>query len=293
MGAQLVALAILLLGGVAALATGRSPRRCTSLAVGALLIATPIALLPAVGVLLGGAARSLRLGWEIPYGTLSVGMDALSAFFVLAIFVVAPVCAVWGGAYLRDHHAEKSLAPSWFFFNFLVASMVLVVIARNAMLFLVAWEVMALSSFFLVTFDDEEERVRDAGWTYLVATHLGTAFLLVLFVALGATGGSLDFDRFAVAVDRRRHAVSARAGGIRRQGRLRAFSRLAAGGPSGGAQPRLRGDVGADDQDRNLRAAPRSHLSRPATGVVGLAAGSGRPGLRRSTASSSLSRSAT
>ena len=65
----------------------------------------------------------------------------------------------------------------------------MVVIARNAVLFLVAWEVMALASFFLVTFEDEKPSVRDAGWIYLVATHLGTACLLVLFVLLGGPAG--------------------------------------------------------------------------------------------------------
>jgi hydrogenase-4 component B len=55
---------------------------------------------------------------------------------------------------------------------------------------------MALSSFFLVTFEDKEEAVRSAGWTYLVATHLGTAFLLAFFLLLGREAGSLDFDRF-------------------------------------------------------------------------------------------------
>src|SRR5213595_2561574 len=58
---------------------------------------------------------------------------------------------------------------------------------------------MALASFFLVTFQDEEESVRSAGWTYLVATHLGTACLLALFILLGRGTGSLDFDRFTAA----------------------------------------------------------------------------------------------
>src|SRR5438067_2314848 len=77
--------------------------------------------------------------------------------------------------------------------------MAMVVVARNAVLFLVAWEVMALASFFLVTFQDEEESVRSAGWTYLVATHLGSACLLALFILLGRGTGSLDFDRFTAA----------------------------------------------------------------------------------------------
>src|SRR5205809_1254962 len=100
---------------------------------------------------------------------------------------------------MRAYRDGKSAGLSWFFFDLLVASMAMVVVARNAVLFLVAWEVMALASFFLVTFQDEEESVRSAGWTYLVATHLGTACLLALFILLGRGTGSLDFDRFPAA----------------------------------------------------------------------------------------------
>jgi formate hydrogenlyase subunit 3/multisubunit Na+/H+ antiporter MnhD subunit len=58
---------------------------------------------------------------------------------------------------------------------------------------------MALASFCLVTFEDERDEVRDAGWTYLVATHLGTAFLLAFFVLLGRGSDTLDFDRLYAA----------------------------------------------------------------------------------------------
>ena len=74
----------------------------------------------------------------------------------------------------------------------------MVALAANGVLFLICWEAMALCSFFLVTFENEEEKVQRAGWIYLAATHIGTAFLLVLFLMLGrkAGGGSLDFDAF-------------------------------------------------------------------------------------------------
>jgi len=67
---------------------------------------------------------------------------------------------------------------SWFWFNELLVSMWLVVTATNAVLFLVAWELMSLTSFFLVIFEHERKDVLQAGWTYLVATHLGTACLI-------------------------------------------------------------------------------------------------------------------
>jgi hydrogenase-4 component B len=86
---------------------------------------------------------------------------------------------------------------AWLWFNLLVASMAVVVAARNGVLFLVAWEVMTLASYFLVTLHHDRSGSRRAGRVYLVATHIGTAFLLVFFLALPGPAGSLDFDSAA------------------------------------------------------------------------------------------------
>lgn len=190
--------AIVLLGltGIAALSCGPSARWSTIIGVGGAVTGSVIGLIAAVPVLLGAPSLSLRLSWEAPYGSFFIALDALSAFFLLPIFVLSAVAAIYGSEYLQVYRERKSLGVSWFFFNLLIASMALVVVARNGVLFLVAWEIMALASFFLVTFEDEHEPVREAGWVYLVATHLGTVFLLVLFILLGHERGSLDFDQF-------------------------------------------------------------------------------------------------
>ncbi|MFN8179782.1 MAG: proton-conducting transporter membrane subunit [bacterium] len=195
----LAAMAAPLLGGLLALFAGRSPRISTGLAVGGVLAACALGLPAALAVLGGGAPISLHAAWDVPYGSFFVELDALSAFFVLVVLVVAALAAVYGAGYLGSGHHARSLGPPWFFFGLLVASMLLVVTARNGVLFLVAWEVMALASFFLVVYEDEEDGVMQAGWTYLVATHLGTAFLLAFFALAGRDAGSLDFDRLQVA----------------------------------------------------------------------------------------------
>ena len=192
----LLSVAILVASGFVALLGQRWARMATGVGVGGAVVGCAIGLIPSIGVLLGGKIESLHLAWSVPYGSFFVEVDALSAFFVVVTLAISAWAAIYGSEYLWAWRSKKSLGPPWFFFNLLVASMVMVVLARNGVLFLVAWEVMALSSFFLVTFEDERESVRDAGWTYLVATHLGTAFLLVMFVLMGREAGSLDFDQF-------------------------------------------------------------------------------------------------
>jgi formate hydrogenlyase subunit 3/multisubunit Na+/H+ antiporter MnhD subunit len=192
-----LALAILALGGCAACAVRRSVRWSTRLGVTSAVAGCLVGLIPAGRVLLGAPSESLRVPWDVPYGAFFVTVDPLSAFFLLPIFGLSALAAIYGGHYMLAYRDEKALGISWCFFNLLVASMALVVIAQNAILFLVAWEVMALASFLLVVTQDDDEDVRDAGRTYLIASHLGTAFLLALFILLGRGNGSLDFDGFA------------------------------------------------------------------------------------------------
>src|SRR5262249_4096507 len=101
--------------------------------------------------------------------------------------------ALFGGPFLLARNSEKPAGVLWLFFNALVAGMVVVLTARNVLLFLVAWEVMSLAGFFLIAHDDERPGVRRAGWIYLAATHLGMAFLLPLFVGLSGSGSTLEF----------------------------------------------------------------------------------------------------
>ncbi len=193
----LVAVACQLLGGLGAVIVRKSRSRSTALGVGGAVLGAVIGLVPATRVLLGAPAQAMWLGWEVPFGAFAVELDALSAFFLVPVLGLSALAAIYGGEYLLAHDEGQSPGTSWFFFAVLVASIVLVLIARNAMLFLVAWEVMTLASFCLVTAHDEDATVRDAGWTYLVATHLGTACLLVMFVVLGRGADPLDFDRFS------------------------------------------------------------------------------------------------
>lgn len=150
-----------------------------------------LAAVPVARVLGGGLPQYVSYGWPVPGGSFSFGMDALSAFFCLPVLLIAPLAIIYGGAYFR--HETRSLGRHWFFFNILSASMLLVLTAYNGLAFLLVWELMALSSFFLVMWDDAEAEVRRAGWIYLIATHIGTVGLLVFFAVLGSLSGSMDF----------------------------------------------------------------------------------------------------
>ena len=151
----------------------------------------------AIAALAGRAEGTFALPWSMPYGSFQIGLDPLSAFFLIPMFLLAGLAAVYALGYFKPWNGRNP-GRFWLFYNALVASMAVVLTARNGVLFLVAWEAMSLASFFLVIFDDAEPGTQKAGWIYLVATHIGTAFLIALFIRLGHAGGSQDFAAYAV-----------------------------------------------------------------------------------------------
>lgn len=136
------------------------------------------------------APQAVNLPWGLPFGALSLSMDALSRIFLLPVFGLGFACACAGALAVRHEKAsEHNLAAHWFFYIMLLFGMSLVVCAADAILFLLAWEIMSLAPFFLIDFNDKDSTVRDASWIYLVAAHLGAVFLIAFFVGLWQATG--------------------------------------------------------------------------------------------------------
>ena len=183
--------ALLIAAGLLSLLTGRLPR--LSHMVGSLgsIAASLTGLGMTISALVQGQTYTIALQWNTTIGaSFSMGFDPLTGLFLLPIYGLTAVCALFGAGYLTHLHGTRGLGSHWLSFGILAASMACVVMARNAVLFLVAWELMSLSSWFLVTFERQREESRQAGITYLVATQIGTAFLLVMFLVLGAPPNS-------------------------------------------------------------------------------------------------------
>jgi hydrogenase-4 component B len=187
---------VLFFGAIVSLLARRVPGLASTIGSVTAIAGSFLALASAARVLYTGLPVSVSIPWQVPLGRLSLAVDPLSAVFILPIAVIVAVAAFYGVQYMHGSYRPAAIGPSWFFFNLLAATMLLVVTSRNGLLFLMCWEAMSLASFFLVVTDHEQGSVRRAGWIYLAAMHLGTACLLVLFLLLGRSSGTLDFDRF-------------------------------------------------------------------------------------------------
>lgn len=175
--------------GLSGLALPRSGSFAERTAVALMLLGSAVGLAGAVwGFTSPGAG--MRLAWNLPVGSFAAAMDGVSLVFLLPVLVVPTLGSIYGLGYWRqDEHPGSGLRLR-IFFGLLAGAMVLLIVAVDGVLFLIAWEVMALSAFFLVTTDDTDVAACRAGWVYLVATHLGTMCLLAMFGLLNYAHGS-------------------------------------------------------------------------------------------------------
>jgi hydrogenase-4 component B len=110
-------------------------------------------------------------------------LDSLSGFFLMLLGVASAGIGIFGGGYFQTGGGGDIRLIGLQYHVFL-ASMVLVLLADDAYAFMVAWETMALASYFLVTTDHRIAEIRRAGLLYLVVAHVGAIAILLSFGVL-------------------------------------------------------------------------------------------------------------
>jgi hydrogenase-4 component B len=149
----------------------------------------------------GGGTLTAPLPLFLSVVPLQLLSDPLSRWFLGIIGFIGLVVAVFSPGYLHHLRGRVALGYVWAALAVLLASMSVVVLAANAVTFLVAWEVMALSSFALVAADHQQRSVRQAALVYLGATRVGTAFLMGGFLWTHYLTGSWEFSRWTLSGD--------------------------------------------------------------------------------------------
>lgn len=163
------------------------------LAAAAMVLSGITGLCCSVSMLLSRQTVAWRLHWPFPFGPAEIGIDPLTAFFALPILIVASCCSLYGLGYWPADENRRTTRKLTVFFGVLVSSMLFVTMARSAGVFLLAWEIMALAAFFVLTTDDHSVEVRNAGTLYMICTHIGTLLLFALFSLMKMNSGSFLF----------------------------------------------------------------------------------------------------
>lgn len=188
--AGLAAYALGAISGLLLKSTSGSARRagCGFALLGAILQGAA-----GLAALLGGpVAWSVASG--VPLFAYGFSLDAVSAFFTLALSLLVAAVSIYSLGYLASMEKRLNLGLLSFFYNALLLSLAVVFTASNAFLFLIAWELMALTAYALVTFEHTSPESRSAGLLYLIMSHIDAGCLLLGFALLAQNAKSLDFS---------------------------------------------------------------------------------------------------
>jgi formate hydrogenlyase subunit 3/multisubunit Na+/H+ antiporter MnhD subunit len=160
-------------------------------AVGAMLAVASFAAIGAPAV-----TRVLPLGLpELPF---HLRLDSLSAFFLLILGAAGAAISLFSAGYFRSSDGTPP-GLVCFEYHVFLAAMAMVLLADDAYLFMVAWEAMALASFFLVTTEHRIAEIRRAGFLYLLIAHVGAIGILLCFGVLQGGTGDYTFDGMRAA----------------------------------------------------------------------------------------------
>ena len=189
------------LGALAALVSGRKPFGRGLVALGA-IAGAGAGLALGTTVIATGVPFTLFVPELLPLGGgLALRLDSLGAFFLVVIGIVALPAALYGAGYTAVYEdGRASLRLLGVMFNLFLLTMSLVTLADNVLTFLLMWEGMSLTSYFLVMTEAGEERTRNAGLWYIGMTHAGFVMLLAALLLLTGGAGSGAFaDLRAIA----------------------------------------------------------------------------------------------
>jgi len=125
-------------------------------------------------------------------------IDPLAGFFLLLLGGVGAGISVYGHGYWRSETAGR-LGLICLQYHVFLAAMAFVILADDAYLFMVAWETMALASYFLVTTDHRVPAIRSAGFLYLLIAHIGAIAILLCFGVLHGGHGDYSFAALRAA----------------------------------------------------------------------------------------------
>ena len=159
------------------------------------LINAVVTSIPAVHALFSDttAQYSFLLGY--PFGVISIRIDPLAAWFMLIINLTCINGALYGIGYMKPYEGQKqNTSLHWIFFVIFQSSMLWVCMLQHGLAFLIAWEIMSVSSLLLVMFEHSKPETLKAGVNYLIQMHIGVTLLTIAFIWIYLSEGSYDFS---------------------------------------------------------------------------------------------------
>ncbi len=183
----------LLAGAFSAFIFAKNKDLSNIIACSAAAIASIFGGITALSVIITGKSLAFSLPQTIPYFHITFFVDNLAAYFILIISIVTIAVSIYAIEYVKEYFGKYNIGVLGFLYNIFILSLFLVVSAGNIFWFLIVWELMSVSSYFLVIYEYDKEENQKAGFLYFIMTHIGAAFISLALLLLYKYSGSLNF----------------------------------------------------------------------------------------------------
>ncbi len=143
-----------------------------------------------------------RFALGLPWLDWHLRIDPLTGFFLVLLGTLVVAIALYGPSYTREFArgpAPQPLPPLGIFTAFFILGMQMLLLADDALVFMIFWEMMSLAGYFLVVYQHQNAANRNAAFLYLLLAHVGALVILLAFGVLAAFGGGLTFDLMRAA----------------------------------------------------------------------------------------------
>ena len=144
---------------------------------------------------LGGQLLELSFSGSLATGPVNLRIDALSGWFILIINFIFITGSFYGLFYMKAYQKQvNNITLHSIVFVLLHTSLICLCAVQNSLVFLIVWEIMALSAFFAVIFEHEKMATLGAGINYLIQSHVSIVLLMFGFIWVAFKTGSYDFS---------------------------------------------------------------------------------------------------
>jgi len=150
------------------------------------------ALVAGIWILAAGTVWDWRPGFALAGEPVHLQLDSISAWFLVLLCVVGGAGSLYACEYWTDEQHPVSAPAGRGWWNGLLLCMGLILLCANGLHFLIAWEISTVCAYFLMTQERQKREVREAGWLFLAASHVGTLCLFAFFALLAARTGSWE-----------------------------------------------------------------------------------------------------
>jgi formate hydrogenlyase subunit 3/multisubunit Na+/H+ antiporter MnhD subunit len=141
-----------------------------------------------------GAGFECILPGSFVTGDIPIRIDALSGWFILTINFSFLTGAMYGFHYLKAYRNQTAnLSLHYIVLVLIHGALISICSIQNSVAFLIAWEIMALSSFIAVIFEHQKRETLKAGINFLIQAHVSILFLTIAFIWAASRTGSFDF----------------------------------------------------------------------------------------------------